>query len=109
MSGGDGKDHNSGAYDSGGSINGTSGKGGPSSGGASDHSGWSSENNFWGGGGNGANHSNENTPSNYEKDVSRQVGDTMARPERKVSTRKYLLGTLSIQMDINIWWLDTII
>ena len=33
MSGGDGKDHNSGAHDSGGSINGTSGKGGPDSGG----------------------------------------------------------------------------
>ena len=29
MSGGDGKGHNSGAHDSGGSINGTSGKGGP--------------------------------------------------------------------------------
>lgn len=33
MSGGDGKGHNSGAHDSGGSINGTSGKGGPDSGG----------------------------------------------------------------------------
>ncbi|MDU7483724.1 MAG: colicin-like pore-forming protein [Hafnia alvei] len=53
MSGGDGKDHNSGAHDSGGSINGTSGKGGPSSGGASDNSGWSSENNPWGGGNSG--------------------------------------------------------
>ncbi|EFR2440342.1 hypothetical protein H0K13_004466 [Salmonella enterica] len=52
MSGGDGKNHNSGAHATGG-VNGTSGKGGPSSGGgvdASDHSGWSSENNPWGGG-----------------------------------------------------------
>lgn len=50
MSGGDGKNHNSGAHATGG-VNGTSGKGGPSSGGgvdASDHSGWSSENNPWG-------------------------------------------------------------
>lgn len=55
MSGGDGKDHNSGAHATGG-VNGTSGKGGPSSGGgvdASDHSGWSSENNPWGGGNSG--------------------------------------------------------
>ncbi|HAU4332863.1 TPA: colicin [Citrobacter freundii] len=53
MSGGDGKGHNSGAHATGG-VNGTSGKGGPSSGGgvdASDHSGWSKENNPWGGGG----------------------------------------------------------
>lgn len=91
MSGGDGKGHNSGAHDSGGSINGTSGKGGPSSGGASDNSGWSSENNPWGGGnsgmiggsqgGNGANHGGENTSSNYGKDVSRQIGDAIARKE----------------------------
>lgn len=52
MSGGDGKGHNSGAHATGG-VNGHSGKGGPSSGGvdASDHSGWSKENNPWGGGG----------------------------------------------------------
>lgn len=52
MSGGDGKDHNGGSHTSGG-VNGTSGKGGPSGGGvdASDHSGWSKENNPWGGGG----------------------------------------------------------
>ncbi|WP_336192723.1 hypothetical protein [Hafnia paralvei] len=54
MSGGDGKDHNSGSHTSGG-VNGTSGKGGPSGGGvdASDHSGWSKENNPWGSGNSG--------------------------------------------------------
>ncbi|HFO4356794.1 colicin-E2 [Escherichia coli] len=49
MSGGDGRDHNSGAHNTGGNIN-----GGPTGlgvgGGASDGSGWSSENNPWGGG-----------------------------------------------------------
>lgn len=48
MSGGDGIGHNSGAHNSGGNINGGSaGSGG--NGGASDNSGWSSENNPWGG------------------------------------------------------------
>lgn len=47
MSGGDGIGHNSGAHNSGGNINGGSaGSGG--NGGASDNSGWSSENNPWG-------------------------------------------------------------
>lgn len=52
MSGGDGQGHNSGAQSTGG-VNGSAGPGGASSGGgvdASDHSGWSSENNPWGGG-----------------------------------------------------------
>lgn len=44
MSGGDGIGHNGGAYSTGG-VKGSAGPGGPSSGGASDHSGWSSENN----------------------------------------------------------------
>lgn len=49
MSGGDGRDHNSGAHNTGGNINGgPTGLGG--NGGASDGSGWSSENNPWGGG-----------------------------------------------------------
>lgn len=49
MSGGDGCDHNSGAHNTGGNINGgPTGLGG--NGGASDGSGWSSENNPWGGG-----------------------------------------------------------
>lgn len=49
MSGGDGRDHNSGAHNTGGNINGgPTGRGG--NGGASDGSGWSSENNPWGGG-----------------------------------------------------------
>ncbi|EFX9345793.1 colicin-like bacteriocin tRNase domain-containing protein [Shigella sonnei] len=49
MSGGDGRDHNSGAHNTGGNINGgPAGLGG--NGGASDGSGWSSENNPWGGG-----------------------------------------------------------
>ncbi|EPS1753725.1 colicin [Shigella sonnei] len=48
MSGGDGRDHNSGAHNTGGNINGgPTGLGG--NGGASDGSGWSSENNPWGG------------------------------------------------------------
>lgn len=51
MSGGDGRDHNSGAHNTGGNINGgPTGLGG--NGGASDGSGWSSENNPWGGGSN---------------------------------------------------------
>ncbi len=46
MSGGDGRDHNSGAHNTGGNINGgPTGLGG--NGGASDGSGWSSENNPW--------------------------------------------------------------
>lgn len=49
MSGGDGRGHNSGAHNTGGNINGgPTGLGG--NGGASDGSGWSSENNPWGGG-----------------------------------------------------------
>ncbi|EPS4748564.1 colicin-like bacteriocin tRNase domain-containing protein [Shigella sonnei] len=52
MSGGDGRDHNSGAHNTGGNIGningGPTGLGG--NGGASDGSGWSSENNPWGGG-----------------------------------------------------------
>ncbi|HIB6863510.1 TPA: colicin-like bacteriocin tRNase domain-containing protein [Escherichia coli] len=49
MSGGDGRDHNSGAHNTGGNINGgPTGLGG--NGGASDGSGWSSENNPWSGG-----------------------------------------------------------
>lgn len=49
MSGGDGRDHNNGAHNTGGNINGgPTGLGG--NGGASDGSGWSSENNPWGGG-----------------------------------------------------------
>lgn len=48
MSGGDGRGHNSGAHNTGGNINGgPTGLGG--NGGASDGSGWSSENNPWGG------------------------------------------------------------
>ncbi|MCW2484865.1 S-type pyocin domain-containing protein [Candidatus Symbiopectobacterium sp. NZEC127] len=51
MSGGEGKDHSTGGPSTGG-VNGTSDRGDRSSGGvdASDHSGWSSENNPWGGG-----------------------------------------------------------
>lgn len=49
MSGGDGRGHNTGAHSTSGNIN-----GGPTGlgvgGGASDGSGWSSENNPWGGG-----------------------------------------------------------
>lgn len=51
MSGGDGRDHNSGAHNTGGNINGgPTGLGLGGNGGASDGSGWSSENNPWGGG-----------------------------------------------------------
>lgn len=70
MSGGDGRDHNSGAHNTGGNINGgPTGLGG--NGGASDGSGWSSENNPWGGGsgsgvhwGGGSGHGNGGGNSN---------------------------------------------
>lgn len=66
MSGGDGRDHNSGAHNTGGNINGgPTGLGG--NGGASDGSGWSSENNPWGGGsgnGNGGGNGNYGGGSN---------------------------------------------
>ena len=72
MSGGDGRGHNSGAHNTGGNINGgPTGLGG--NGGASDGSGWSSENNPWGGGsgsgvhwghGNGGGNSNSGGGSN---------------------------------------------
>lgn len=55
MSGGDGRSHNSGAHSTSGNINGgPTGLGGR--GGASDGSGWSSENNPWGGGSNSGVH-----------------------------------------------------
>ena len=70
MSGGDGRGHNSGAHNTGGNINGgPTGLGG--NGGASDGSGWSSENNPWGGGsgsgvhwGGGSGHGNGGGNSN---------------------------------------------
>lgn len=84
MSGGDGRDHNSGAHNTGGNINGgPTGLGG--NGGASDGSGWSSENNPWGGGsgsgvhwGGGSGHGNGGGNSNSGGGSNSSVAAPMA-------------------------------
>lgn len=84
MSGGDGRGHNSGAHNTGGNIN-----GGPTglgeNGGASDGSGWSSENNPWGGGsgsgvhwGGGSGHGNGGGNSNSGGGSNSSVAAPMA-------------------------------
>ena len=84
MSGGDGRGHNSGAHNTGGNINGgPTGLGG--NGGASDGSGWSSENNPWGGGsgsgvhwGGGSGHGNGGGNSNSGGGSNSSVAAPMA-------------------------------
>ena len=84
MSGGDGRGHNSGAHNTGGNINGgPTGLGG--NGGASDGSGWSSENNPWGGGsgsgvhwGGGSGHGNGGGTSNSGGGSNSSVAAPMA-------------------------------
>ncbi|HHL7017531.1 TPA: colicin-like bacteriocin tRNase domain-containing protein [Escherichia coli] len=84
MSGGDGRGHNSGAHNTGGNINGgPTGLGG--NGGASDGSGWSSENNPWGGGsgsgvhwGGGSGHGNGGGNSNSGGGTNSSVAAPMA-------------------------------
>ena len=84
MSGGDGSGHNSGAHNTGGNINGgPTGLGG--NGGASDGSGWSSENNPWGGGsgsgvhwGGGSGHGNGGGNSNSGGGSNSSVAAPMA-------------------------------